>query len=130
MHEFAVARNLVEVAVDEAGRAGARRVTRVHCRIGPLRQLETALLREAFDAAAAETLCAGAVLEIARTPMMARCAACRHAFSVDGGGWACPCCGAPDATLTGGDELELVSLEAQVDDQEAPDEDRCPSKRL
>lgn len=125
MHEFAVAQSLVETASVEARRAGAQRVTVIHCRIGVLRQVNSDLLNDAFSLARQGTLCESAELRIDKVPVKANCRRCNHEYTVRDWQWDCPKCGAEAAELTGGDELLLVSIEADV-----ADEDSGPQERL
>lgn len=118
MHEFAVAQSLVETASVEARRAGAQRVTVIHCRIGVLRQVNSDLLNEAFSLARQGTLCEAAELRIDKAYVRASCRRCDHEYTVRDWEWGCPKCGAEAAELTGGDELLLVSIEADVTDED------------
>ncbi len=117
MHEFAIAMNLVSGACEAAERAGGQRVTAVHCRIGDMRQIDHALIREAFDAAACDTRCDGAELVVERIPLLARCETCRESFAVRNWDWQCPRCGREGELLGGGDELELQSIEMETGDE-------------
>jgi hydrogenase nickel incorporation protein HypA/HybF len=117
VHEFSIAQALVEAAVEEARRAGAMRVNKLNCRIGTLRQVNDWLMQEAFGIARADTLCAEAVLVIKKTYLRATCPQCRVAFAVRDWDWTCPTCGSLGADPAGGDELELLSLEAEVPDE-------------
>lgn len=114
MHEIGLATSIVEQAQQAARKHGAGRIRSVRCRIGALRQIDDELLRAAFSAASADSACASASLEILRVPMRACCTGCRHEFPVVNWDWTCPACELPNATLSGGDELELVSLEAEA----------------
>ena len=64
MHEFSIATELVATVVREAQQHGARRVERLECRCGAMRQVVPAMLIEAFGLAAAGTLAEGARLDI------------------------------------------------------------------
>ena len=114
MHEFAIARAMVEAACEAAGAAGATRVSGLRCRVGVMRQVNASLLDDAFDVARADTLCAGATLETESCPMRARCEACDRSFDVREWDWTCPICGGEGTGLSGGDELELVSIKIDV----------------
>jgi hydrogenase nickel insertion protein HypA len=113
MHEYSIAQAMVELACREAQQAGATRVTRVVCRVGVLRQIEDPILREAFELAGQGTLCEHAVLEIEKTELKAACPACHRQFTVVAWDWTCPRCSQRGTALPGGDELEMVSLEAE-----------------
>lgn len=112
MHEFSVAQSLIETATAAAVGIGAVRVTRLSCRIGAMRQIDHWLMNEAFAAAAAGTICESATLCIERSYTQANCPACMRRFPIRDWRWACPTCGAEGEDLSGGDELELVSVDA------------------
>jgi hydrogenase nickel incorporation protein HypA/HybF len=112
MHELSIARALVEMASQYAARAGAARVLRLNCRIGVMRQIEDDLMQGAFEAARVGTSCETAELCIEKSPLRARCRACTREFIVREWNWSCTTCGADGELLDGGDELELLSIEA------------------
>ncbi len=116
MHEFSIVQSLLGAAETEARRAGATKVTRMTCRIGTMRHVDDVLLREAFEMARADTICAECELVVEKTRMFARCPNCDVRFSVDNWDWACTACGAIGVDPSGGDELDLVSMEAEVPD--------------
>ena len=105
----------------EARHRGASRVLKMTCRIGALRQVDDWLMQEAFAVARTDTPCADAVLVIEKTQMQATCPQCHVAFAVRDWDWTCSMCGSLGVDPAGGDELELLSLEAEV-----PDEGRSP----
>lgn len=117
MHEFSIAEALVTAAEGEARRVGAIRITRLHCRIGALRQVDGDLLREAFELARDGTVCSTAELTVERTHLQADCPACHTSFPIIDWQWNCPTCGGRGENAAGGDELELISLEAEVPDE-------------
>ena len=118
MHELAVAQSLTEMASQAAQRAGARRVSKLTCRIGTLRQLDVCYLGEAFALAGEGTPCAGASLHVEVAYPRAACRLCGQEYVVESGAWQCPNCGAPGQYLGGGDELELLTLDAEDQNEE------------
>ena len=124
MHEFAIAHSLVEAATTEARRAGAHRVTCLRCRIGVMRQVEEALLSEAFALARAGGICEEAELDVEKVPMRAQCPKCDAEYAVRDWVWTCPSCGAEAVGISGGDELELVSIDVEVHDEHPSSQER------
>lgn len=114
MHELSLARELVRMAEQAARDAGAVSVGTVRVRVGVLRQIDELLLHEAFAAARTDTCCAGASLDLLVSEITARCPACGATFAVHDWCWRCPHCRAEGEPLPGGDELELVSIDAEV----------------
>lgn len=112
MHELSVARSIIDVAARAAADAGARDVRVVRCRIGVLRGIDPRLLADAFEAARRAGPCAAARLEIERVPIRAVCRPCGAEFDVEAWNWRCPACGGDGELLDGGDELEVVSIDA------------------
>ena len=125
VHEFAIVQSLIAAATTEATRARATRITKLVCRIGSLRQVDDRLMQEAFEIARAETLCAESELVVEKVAMRAFCANCRDRFPVQDWDWRCPACGQEGEASSGGDELELVSIDAEV-----PDGDNRPEEHL
>lgn len=117
MHELAVARSLVDSADREARRHGARAVLCVRCRIGVLRQVDSWLLQEAFNVARQGTLCEASRLSIEKMDLNAACQKCDVRFRLQGGRWNCPVCGAEGVDVSGGEELELTSIDVEADDE-------------
>ncbi len=120
MHELSLATALVDATLSEARKHGAGRIDTVRCRIGRLRQVDDQLLRDAFEIAAAGTIAAGAALDVSYTGIRIDCHACGVGTDVESWRFDCPRCGESRVSLTGGDELELTSIDVEVDD-----ENRC-----
>jgi hydrogenase nickel incorporation protein HypA/HybF len=115
MHELSIAQSLVDVSCEEAKRVGARRVQRVYCRVGVLRQIEPDILRDAFGIVGEGTLCDGAELNVQVAPLVAHCAVCDRQFVIGDDDWICPHCGNVGGLCNGGDELEITSLDVEDD---------------
>lgn len=113
MHEFSIARALVDLACEQARSAGLSSVTRVKCRIGVLRQIEPDMLDDAFRAAGAGTSCEAAELAVESMPLRAACTSCGREFEISTWEWNCPACGAIGQPIESGDELELTFIQGK-----------------
>lgn len=113
MHELSIALAMVEMASEHARRAGADRVTRLNCRFGLLRQVDPESMQAAFDIAREGTPCATAELRVETVPMLAQCPACGRTIALGDWNWTCKTCGVDAVPLSGGDEMELTSIEAE-----------------
>ncbi|MBI5576828.1 MAG: hydrogenase maturation nickel metallochaperone HypA [Deltaproteobacteria bacterium] len=113
MHELGIARDILDIAVAEAGKHGSRRITRVDIEVGVLRGVVPENLAFLFGYAAKGTIAEGARLSIEEQPARVDCGACGpaevRAFIVG-----CPECGSPTARIDGGDALRILSIE--IDD--------------
>jgi hydrogenase nickel incorporation protein HypA/HybF len=113
LHELGVANEILDVALAEADRHAAKKVTSIRLRVGVLRAVEPEHLTFLFSHLAHGTLADGACLEIREEPVRVECPACGvlEARSLP---WECPRCKATGIAATGGDSLEIVSLEIDV----------------
>jgi len=114
MHEYAIAQALIEQVEKIAGENKARMVTRVVVQVGKLRRVVPEILRWGFEVAAADSVAAGAALDIEEVPIRVRCRACRVESDLDEPLYLCPGCGSADVAQITGSELILKSLE--IDD--------------
>ena len=112
MHELGVANEILDVALSEAARREARKVTSIRLRVGVLRAIEPENLSFLFHHLARGTTAEGALLEIVEEPVRIECPACgpleARAFTFE-----CPRCKASGASVTGGDALAILSLDIE-----------------
>ena len=111
MHEYAIAQALVEQVENIARENRARAVGRIVVQVGKLRGVLPDILRWGFEVAAADTVAAGAVLEIEEVPIRIRCQACSAESEIAEPLFICPSCGGFDLVQITGAELILKSLE-------------------
>jgi len=64
MHEFSLATEILDVALQAADDAGAGEVTAVHVAMDPTGHLDPSVLADAFEMAAAGTRASAATLEV------------------------------------------------------------------
>ena len=114
MHELSIAYSIIETAEAEAKKHGAVGIVRLYCRIGCLRQVQPSLLQDVFDLAKVDTMAANAVLETTTVGMLLHCKACGRESQLDGWQFDCPLCASREIQLSGGDDLELTSLELEI----------------
>ena len=121
MHELSVAHSLVEIASEAARDAGATRVREVRLAIGALSCVAPEALEFCFELASRDTSLAGARLRYRRLPVVIHCPTCREDKEIEGiQSFRCPVCATPSADLRQGRELEIETLEIDVDSR-APD---------
>jgi hydrogenase nickel incorporation protein HypA/HybF len=113
MHELAVTESIISIAQRHAEQAGARRILRIELVIGELSSIVDDSVQFYFDYLAQNTLAAGAQLVFQRLPVTVCCTACGHSWQPAGGDWTCPQCGAARASVTGGREFYVASIEVE-----------------
>jgi len=113
MHELSLIQSLMDIIEDYARREGFSRVKTMKLSYGRHSCLDVGALTFAFDIQARGTSAEGARLEFDIRPSLLACATCGKESVCDGPfAAACPCCGSPEVTLTGGmEELKLLELE-------------------
>ncbi|RJP22432.1 MAG: hydrogenase maturation nickel metallochaperone HypA [Deltaproteobacteria bacterium] len=113
MHELGVANEILNIALSESDRHAAKKVVSIRLRVGVLRAIEPGNLSFLFGHVARGTPADGAVLEIDEEPVRVDCPSCgvSEARSIP---WECQTCGGAGISATGGESLEIVSLELDV----------------
>jgi len=113
VHELGVASEILEVALSEAERHAAKKVTSIRLRVGVLRGIELENLSFLFEHLARGTPAEGASLEIVEEPIRVECPVC-GASEAGNFTYECPRCKGTGVSVTGGDSLLILSLD--VDD--------------
>ena len=111
MHEMSLTESVVEIAVDEARKNRARKVTRIWLEVGALSHVEPEALAFCFQAVSAGTLAEGAQLEIERIPGAGWCLDCEKTVPLAERFGACPECGRFRVQMTAGDEMRIREME-------------------
>jgi hydrogenase nickel incorporation protein HypA/HybF len=111
MHELAIMDSALNMALEQAEKAGALRVHVIRLRIGALSGVVPDALRFAFEALAPGTMAQGATLDIENVPARFWCTSCNREFQSDDFFAECPGCQRPSGELRGGREMELASME-------------------
>jgi len=111
MHELGLAQQALAIALGEAERQGAHRITAMRLRIGDLSGVVPEALQFALETIAEGTPAEGAALVMERVIPFCMCGACGNEFEVVDFSYACPTCGTSDTQVCRGREMDLVSLE-------------------
>ena len=113
MHEYAVTRNIVDIAVKEAAAAGAGSITEIRLVIGDLSSIIDESVSMYFEIISKGTAAEGARLLFKRVPAGMRCNKCGYHYDKPRSGFECPRC-LSTGTLTGeGREFYVESLEVE-----------------
>jgi len=113
VHEMAIARNIVNIAVAAAEKEGARKITRVNVVVGELRGIVQAQLVFSFGLMAENTIASGAYLNLEITPVKGRCKKCGDIFTVKNYCYVCPKCQSKDVQTVSGTELRVKDIEVE-----------------
>jgi hydrogenase nickel incorporation protein HypA/HybF len=113
MHEMAIAQGVLDIALDNAARHGAKRITAIKLLVGEMTEVEPDSLRFCFEALAEGTAAAGAQLEIEAVPLVGRCRDCGAEFAVQRFRFVCPTCASVGVEILSGRELKVEHLEVE-----------------
>lgn len=114
MHEITLVTGLFQIINEQVAAQGIESVSKVRLKVGELAAVEPMTLRACFEVVAEGTVAAGAELEIEAVPLSGRCRGCGDGFRIENFSFVCPACGGGDVELTGGKELYVESLEANM----------------
>lgn len=114
MHELSIALSLMEQMEQEAAKHGGA-VRSVQVRIGDLSGVDCEALRFAWEIARAGTPFAKTELEIEEVPLLVRCPQCGETHEAEMFAIACPRCVTPEQEILTGRELELRSMEMEME---------------
>lgn len=142
MHEWALARGVVDAVLEVADREGMIRVRRVEVRLGVLQQVDPEVFRAALEAVrpSAEPRLDGVCFALETEDARLRCRACNLAFGLAEGMTGlpeveqeaihflpelahtflrCPGCGSRDFAVEAGRGIRLAAVEGEVPDEES-----------
>ena len=113
VHELSIMQSALNIALEQAEKAGGNRIYQIRLRIGALSGVVPEALRFAFEALAPGTAADGAELAIEDVPARFWCASCAKEFQSDDMFAECPDCQTPSGELRAGREMEVASLEIE-----------------
>ncbi len=111
MHEYAVTKSMIEIAVEEAQKAGANKITDIRLVIGDLSTIIDESVQMYFDIISEGTIAQGAKLHFRRVPARFYCPSCGIIFNKPAKGFDCPACGSLGFSTGEGKEFYIESLE-------------------
>ena len=113
MHELGVTQNILQIALEHAEKAGARKICCINLMIGALSGIIHESVQFYFDFVSKETMAEGAHLVFKKLPVSFRCPSCGKEFALHGDEWACPACQSPGPEILTGREFFMESIEVE-----------------
>lgn len=114
MHEITLVTGLFEIIKEQVAARGIESISKVRLKVGELAAVEPMTLAACFEVVAEGTVAEGALLQIEEVPLTGRCRGCGADFRIIHFNFTCPSCASGDVEMTGGKELYLESLEANI----------------
>jgi len=110
MHELSIVQSIVDIAIDEMVKSGARAIEKIELEIGTQAGVEFHALDFAWDVGVRNTPLQDAQKVIHKVQATARCSQCNHVFPVDEPFPSCPLCREVLVQVMQGKELKVKSL--------------------
>ena len=113
MHELSIAQSILESLEEEQQKHGFSRITSVNIRIGKFSNVVPESLQFCFDAVKAGTIADEAEIIFTVIPLEGTCTACRNKIHIQEDYFLCPFCGSIQVAVLSGEELDIISIEAE-----------------
>jgi len=114
MHEIGIVQSLINLAESEIRDNGySGPVRSLTIRVGRLSGAQPEAIRFAFEVISAESPLSGAKLNIIEVKPKITCQACGKISETDELKFECPLCGSSEINISGGDDLNLESIELE-----------------
>lgn len=110
---MAVTQSMVDLVLDEARKAGARRVKRINVVLGELSGVVGDCMQFYFGLISKNTIAEGADLSFKTVATRAKCRQCGNTFEVKDSNWVCSGCNSMGIDLVAGNELYVESIEVE-----------------
>jgi hydrogenase nickel incorporation protein HypA/HybF len=113
MHEFSLALNIADIALENAVKANATKVYRIEIDVGKLSGVQVSALEFALKMSIKDTILEGTEIKINEIAGKARCTKCQTIFDINEIYYACPNCSTFENELLQGQELRVKSIEIE-----------------
>lgn len=113
MHEAGIAKNILDIALDNAKQRPGKKVVLVAVKVGKMTAIDEPSLRFAFDALKEGTDAENAYLDFQSIPLVGKCLDCGEQSELDGYFTACPKCQSRSVKILSGNELEMAHIEVE-----------------
>ena len=111
MHELGVTQNILQIALEHAEKAGAKKIRSINLVVGGLAGIIEESVQFYFDFVSKETMAEDTKLVFKKVPVRFRCRNCGKEFEFQGEGWACPACQSSGPEILTGREFFMESIE-------------------
>ncbi len=115
VHELSIMSNILDIVLEYAGKAGAKKVSKIHLIVGDLSDLIPEWMQTYFEFVSKDTIAESAKLEINRVPAVIRCKQCNYEFTLNRENWqfCCARCQSSEIELVSGREFTVESIEVE-----------------
>ncbi len=114
MHELAVTRNVLDIALRHA--PPGQRICKITLVVGQLSSMVDNSVQFYWDIISEDTAAVGAELIFRRIPARLRCQGCGEIFALNASDFSCPACGNAAVQVISGEEFYVESIEVEEQD--------------
>ena len=113
MHELTITQSMLELVLEQAKKAEAKKVGQINLVLGEMTGVVGDCVQFYFNFLSQGTIAEGAVISFAMIPPKARCQGCGKNFELKEFDWTCPYCQGNAMEITAGKELFVESIEVE-----------------
>ena len=113
MHELSIVESLLNLALENAQKANARRIVSIHLVVGNYTGVEEDAVNFYFVFLSKDTIAAGARITYTHVPGQLRCRDCDVLFPLQNHNYQCPKCKGSRVEIVGGRELYIENMEVE-----------------
>jgi len=111
MHEMTITQSLVDIALEEAKKANAKKIVSVDVVLGEMSGAVDQCVELYFQLMTKDTIAEGAKLNFRKVPNRAKCRKCCNIFNIGDIFWKCDKCNSYEIEIISGKELYIESIE-------------------
>ena len=113
MHELAITQSMLDIVLEQAKKAEAKKVSKINLVIGEMTGVVTECVEFYLGFLSKGTVVEGAALSVEMVPPKARCRQCGETFQLGEFDWTCTKCGGKSLEVMAGRELFVESIEVE-----------------
>ena len=113
MHEMAIVQGIMNAAIPEAEKHGAKKILAIRLKIGVLSGVVPQCIQDYFQIAAQGTMAQEAKIEVEKIPIGIRCESCGYEGGIEQRKFRCPQCDSIEVKVVSGKEYFVESLEVE-----------------
>jgi hydrogenase nickel incorporation protein HypA/HybF len=116
MHELSITRNILDITIREAEKAGADEITAIYIVMGELSNYVDDAINHYWHLLGEGTIAQNATLHFKRVPARLKCADCDTEFRLNPDSYLCPACESASIEIVAGEEFYIDSIDIEKSD--------------